>query len=37
MLRRALPSIRYLSKKNMYGVLDHKKMEELKQKIYGDQ
>lgn len=37
MLRRTLPRISHLTHTNIYGVLDHNKMEQLKAKIYGDQ
>jgi hypothetical protein len=37
MLRKALPRINSVLHRNAYGLLEHKKMSDLKTKIYGDQ
>lgn len=37
MLRKALPVLSRMTFRNTYGLLEHKKMDELKAKLYVDQ
>lgn len=37
MLRKALPTLSRITFRNTYGLLEHKKMDELKAKLYSDQ
>jgi hypothetical protein len=37
MLRKALPKVHNLTYKNVYGLLEHKKMDDLKAKLLADQ
>lgn len=36
MIKKAFPTLRRVTFKNTYGLLEHKKMDDLKAKLYGD-
>ncbi len=37
MLRKALPRLAHLTHRNNYYLLEHRKMDDLKAKLFGDQ